>query len=80
MAKNELIVISGVNIVDGGALVVFKDAVSAIVNNNKGYRICVLVNKKSLFDDLNLQDVLFLEYPDIKRRWINRVFFEYVYG
>ena len=37
MAKNELIVISGVNIVDGGALVVFKDAVSAIVNNNKGY-------------------------------------------
>ena len=80
MAKNELIVISGVNIVDGGALVVFKDAVSAIVNNNKGYRICVLVNKKSLFDDLNLQDVLFLEYPDIKKRWINRVFFEYVYS
>lgn len=80
MAESKLIVISGVNIVDGGALVVFKDAISAIVNNNKDYKICLIVNKKSLFDDLCLHDVLFLEYPRVKKKWVNRIFFEYIYS
>jgi glycosyltransferase involved in cell wall biosynthesis len=70
------IVISGVNLVEGGPLKVFRDAISAFSNNSNNKVVC-LVNRKELFIDLSKDNVTFLEYPEIKKSWVKRVIFEY---
>ncbi|WP_316674368.1 glycosyltransferase [uncultured Tolumonas sp.] len=80
MDKRKLIIISAVNIIDGGALVVLIDTLKAFneiasINNVK---ILCLVNSKEFFLHLNLKYIKFMSFPKVKKRWVNRVFFEYV--
>ncbi|MCE0558548.1 glycosyltransferase [Motilimonas sp. E26] len=69
------IVISGVNLVEGGTLTVFKDVISAFSIDKKIEVIC-LVNDKSLFS--NIKGVHFISFPGIKNSWVKRCWFEYV--
>ncbi len=72
------IVVSGVNLVEGGTLKIYRDALTALNNFSKEkLTIYALVHKKELFDDLKLDSVTFLEYPLIKKSWIKRIYFEY---
>jgi len=70
------IVISGVNLVEGGTLKVFKDSISAFSLNND-YQVICLVNNKSLFSEFNNRNIVFLEFSDIKASWFKRLYFEY---
>lgn len=78
MDKNT-IVISGVNLVDGGPLSVFLDLLDALVE--KGYseknRIIVLVGKKELFNKYE-EKIEIIEYRNAKKSWFNRIYLEYV--
>tara|TARA_R110002033_G_scaffold96537_1_gene145410 strand:- start:1174 stop:2289 length:1116 start_codon:yes stop_codon:yes gene_type:complete len=70
------IVITGVNLVEGGPLKVFKDVIRAFVESGDIDIIC-LVHKKSLFFDLDSPRLQFFEYPEIKSSWLKRIRFEY---
>lgn len=51
--SNKIIVISGINIVEGGALSVFKDCLKEVVPLYKNeYKVVALVSKKDIFSDL----------------------------
>lgn len=74
------IVISGINIVDGGAKSVYDDLLSAIVST-KEYEVnnfILLVSKKSLFKKY-WPYFKIIEFPKSKQHWINRLYYEYFY-
>lgn len=68
------VVISGVNLVEGGPLRVFIDIIDAFSKKNDFQIIC-LVNDKRLFEQYD--NVEFLEYSDVKSSWVKRLYFEY---
>ncbi|MCP3429124.1 glycosyltransferase [Opacimonas viscosa] len=73
------IVISAINLVEGGPLTVLKD----IIKETANYSNCtfyVLCHKSSLFDGDLPFNVELLEYPTIKSSWIKRLYFEYFYS
>lgn len=72
------IIVSGVNINSAGPLTIFRDCLDALEKgfNNK-YEIIALVHDRELF---NNKDVKFLEFPLIKRSWIARICFEYIFS
>lgn len=72
------IVISAVNLTEGGPLKILRDALVAFNDRcDEGHEVIALVHNKNLFVDLPLSFIKFLEYPSIKKSWINRIFFEY---
>ncbi len=74
--RKPTLVISGVNITNTGVLAVFTDALTSLSSECRdAYRIIALVHSKSLFD---IPGIEFMEYPDIKRSWSKRLYFEYV--
>lgn len=74
------IVISGINIVEGGALSVYKDCLKSINEISNDYKVIALVHNKKLFSDLNLsKKVEFIEFEDSKNSWFKRCYYEYFY-
>lgn len=71
------LVISGVNLVEGGPLTVLRDCVAAaeelLVNN---WDVIVLVNNASLIET---SGVTLLEFPLAKRSWLIRLYYEWWY-
>lgn len=72
------VVISGVNLKEGGILSVLHDCLGAFkqIKESTAVKITVLVHSKELVEDF-LTDFNFEEYPDIKRSWLKRIKFEY---
>lgn len=73
------VIISGVNLVEGGILSVLKDTLTALKPLKRPFdlSVTVLVHDKKLVGDLaNEYEVL--EYPEIKTSWIKRLKFEYI--
>jgi glycosyltransferase involved in cell wall biosynthesis len=69
------IVVSGVNLVDMGPLSVYRDALSSLVACfSDKYEIVALVHRKGL---LGVPGVTYIEFPDIKAKWLRRIRFEY---
>jgi len=69
------IVLSGVNLVEGGPLSVFQDALRELsVSFSDRYTITALVHRRELFD---IPDVEYLEFPAVKNSWLRRLRFEY---
>ncbi|MEH8223501.1 glycosyltransferase [Aeromonas veronii] len=69
------VVLSGVNLVEGGPLSVYRSAIKAF--SKKDCQIVCLVNRSELFQDLQSQNVQFIEFEYVKKSWLKRVFFEY---
>ena len=68
------IVISGINIIDGGALSVYKDCLKYINEIANNYKIIALVHNKKLFSDLNLsKEIEFIEFEDSKSSWFKKM-------
>lgn len=75
MKKN--IVISAVNLVEGGTLTILKKALAELSENFADrYHVIALVHDKMLAYFPNIE---YIEFPWVKKKWINRVFFEYFY-
>ena len=80
MLKKSILVISGINIVDGGALSVFKDCLNELIKNryNEKYKILALVGNKSQFKEFD-KDIELIEFPLSKKNWLFRLYYEYFY-
>ncbi|GAA0482084.1 glycosyltransferase [Tatumella punctata] len=72
------IVLSGVNMVEGGILTIFRTLIK-ILSSDSDIKIICLVNKKELFESEMLNDnIEFIEFPDVKRSWLKRIKFEFI--
>ncbi len=72
------VVISGVNLIEGGPLKVLQDAIVAFSKVENIELIC-LVNNISLFDCRMNHNIKFIEFPTVKKSWVFRCLFEYGY-
>lgn len=71
------IVVSAVNLVEGGTLAVLQECLDFLSSNLADeYEVIALVNRKSLFKFHNLK---YLECPMSKRNWAFRLYYEYHY-
>lgn len=73
------IVVSGINLVEGGTLSIFQDCLSFLNTTTDKYKIIALVHKKELFKQYNNSDIIFMEFPYAKRSWLFRIIHEYLY-
>lgn len=75
------IVVSGVNMTQGGLLSIFQDCLDYINKNLKDeYEVIALVNSKELFSSLNLdKKIKLIEFPESKKSWLKRCWYEYYY-
>ncbi|GAB3932118.1 glycosyltransferase [Mucilaginibacter myungsuensis] len=75
------VVISGVNLVEGGILSVLQDSLRSIGKLKKIYNldITVLIHDKELIEDnIDRSCFNFVEFPLIKTSWLKRLKFEYI--
>jgi len=74
-AERQKIVISAVNLVEGGTLSILQDCLAYAAGDlSKRFQIIALVNQKSLF---NFPQIDFIEFPHAKQSWFYRIYHEY---
>lgn len=77
--KKKCIVVSGVNLIEGGTLTIFKQCLAYLddfVANSDEYKVIALVHERSLFD---YQHIEYKEVKWAKKNWLYRVYCEYIY-
>lgn len=70
------LVISAVNLSEGGPLTALKDCLRSchdVLKDN--WEIIALVHKKDLFNDINIS---FIEFPKAKKSWFIRLYYEWI--
>ena len=73
----KIIIVSAVNLVEGGPLTVLHECLSYISGNLADeFEIIALVNRKEL---LPFENIKYLEFPKSKKSWVNRLYYEYYY-
>ncbi|BBM37296.1 glycosyltransferase [Pseudoleptotrichia goodfellowii] len=73
------IVISGINLTEGGPLTIYKECLKYIKENLSGkYEITALVHNKNLFSEFS-SDIEFIEFRDSKKSYLKRCYYEYFY-
>lgn len=73
--EKPVIVVSGVNLTEAGPLSILRDCLAYASRELSGrYEIVALVHKASLID---APGVRILEFPDSKRSWLRRLYYEY---
>lgn len=77
MSKKSIkVIVSGVNIIEGGALKTLQNIIDELSKVGNIELIC-LVNSKNLFIADDSKNINFIEFPEIKKKWLRRVRFEY---
>lgn len=72
-----VIVVSAVNLVEGGPLTVLSECLKYLSSALSGeYEIVALVNKK---EACFFKNITYLEFPKSKKSWLNRLYYEYYY-
>lgn len=71
------IVISAVNLVDGGTFTILQDCLSALSESqlSTDYRVVALVHSKNELPRLGIE---YIEYPNAKTSYFNRLYYEYI--
>ncbi len=79
--EKQTIVISAVNLNEGGPLSIMKDAVNAFITHfTSAYKLVLLIHNKNLLENIEANDnVEIYEYAYPKKAWLLRVWFEYVH-
>ena len=74
------IVISGINLFEGGPLSVYKDCLDNIIKSklNKNNKIIAFVHKKEIFIGYS-NEVTLIELPKARKNYLYRLWYEYVY-
>lgn len=74
----ETLVISAVNLVEGGTLTILNNCLSFLNSNSfiyNRYRVIALVHNKDMFGFKNID---FIEVPLAKKNWFFRMYYEYI--
>ena len=76
--KSKKIVISGINMVEGGIFTILHNVMQELSNYNKNnnIQIIALVHDASKFNFPNIQ---LIEIPHSKKSWLYRLYYEYFY-
>jgi glycosyltransferase involved in cell wall biosynthesis len=79
--QKPIVVISAVNLNEGGPLSILKDAVNAFVNHfTLKYKLVLLIHNKNLLENIEANsNIEIYEYTYPKKAWLFRVWFEYVH-
>lgn len=78
VTQEKVFIVSGVNLVSGGTLAIFKDCLASLAEwKTADIKIIALVNNKALFAGIGEDDIKYIEFPDVKKRWVKRLVFEY---
>lgn len=79
MKKN--IIISGINLFEGGPLSIISDFLSSLNSSRHkdDFNFIALVHKKSLFTGGNFNNIEFLEFPKSRKSYLYRLYYEYIY-
>lgn len=73
------VVVSAVNIVDGGALTVLKDAILSFEKNARpDDRYYFLVSSSAVHQDLSCNNIQFIYFEKSKKSWLYRLYYEYI--
>jgi len=75
-----VMVVSGINLIDGGAYSVFTDCLYDLIQNgySKKYSIIALVGNRNLFLRFE-NEIQLIEFPKSKKSWFSRLYYEYIY-
>ena len=75
------IIISGINLFEGGPLSIIKDCLSFLNKSayQKDYNLIALVHKKSLFLKDDYINIKFIEFPKSRKSYAYRLYYEYLY-
>lgn len=75
------VVISAINLFEGGPLSVLKDCLYAVENSEKfiEYEFVALVHKKNLFIEKEYKKITFVEFPKSRKSYFYRLYYEYFY-
>ena len=78
--QKKKIIISGVNLFQGGTLTILKDNLQ-FANDflSLDYNIIALVHKKDLFIEEHLDNITFFEFPRSRKSYFVRLYLEYFY-
>ncbi len=82
MGKNmnkKVIVVSAINIFEGGPLSILIECLSYTNNLNSEYIIYALVHNKNTFINREFQNVKFIEFPKSRNNYFFRIYYEYFY-
>lgn len=72
------IVLSGINLVEGGTLSIMQDILFHLsVNYGEKYKIIAYIHDKKLYS--NILNVEFIEIKDSKKSYLKRIYYEYFY-
>jgi glycosyltransferase involved in cell wall biosynthesis len=76
----KIIIISGINLFEGGPLSIIKDVLEYLNNSkfHQDFHFIALVHKKSLFTDHCFRNIEFLEFPKSRKSYLRRLYYEYV--
>lgn len=78
LVKKKILVISGINLFEGGPLTIMQEALSVLAKQfSNQYKIIALVHKKSLYEDS--KNLEFIEFPKSRSSWLYRIYYEYYY-
>ncbi|KQR72136.1 glycosyltransferase [Pedobacter sp. Leaf176] len=79
--KEKRVIISGVNLTEGGILSILQDCLFSLSKLNQSYKlkIILLVHKKELVQEY-LDSFTVYEYPKVKSSWFRRLYFEFIYS
>lgn len=74
------LVISGINLYQGGTLAIYNDCLECLKNKkiDKEYNIIAFVHSKDLFSDYK-SFVTFIELPRSRNNYLYRLFYEYIF-
>ncbi len=73
------IVISGINLIEGGPLTIYKECLKYIEENlSYKYDIVALVHEKKLFSEFSSK-INFVEFKDAKKSYLKRCYYEYIF-
>ena len=81
MKYEKTIIISAVNLVEGGGLSILQKCAQEIsifnLKNSNTYKVIILIHDKALLP--KYENVIYIEYPLAKKNWFFRVFYEYIF-
>lgn len=74
-------VITGINLFEGGPLSIYRDCLNAIIKNKvfDNYQIVAFVHRKELFKDFDDSKIVFIQLPDSRKNYIKRLYYEFIY-
>lgn len=75
------VIISAINLFEGGTLSILKDCLHSIENSNQfeNFEFIALVHKKSLFDTASYKKIIFIDFSKSRKSYLFRLYYEYYY-